>query len=259
MFFPDGRIVTIVGHCGSGKSEISINLALLLASSTEEESRPDVSEKLDEEVFDVDKKVYIADLDIVNPYFRSREKADFLIEKNIGLIMSAEDFPGVDLPYMPGNMSMIFDNENIKAVIDAGGDPAGARVLARYAGELKRGDYPVYCVVNGNRPLTKKPEEVIKYIGDIEGASDLRITGLINNTHLLGSTELEDIYEGASLVKEISERTGLPIVGHAVEKRFIEEIEDTNERIINGEKVPKRVLIAPIIPIEIFLNKPWEV
>ena len=234
MFFPKDRIVILVGHYGSGKSELAINLALLMAEEGE----------LKEGQSFVGGKTYLADLDIVNPYFRSREKADFLLSKNIEVICSAEDFPGVDLPYMPENLRILFDNPKVQGIIDAGGDPAGAKALARYAEEIKKGGFPVYCVINGNRPMTKTSEEAIKYIGEIEGAANLKITGLINNTHLLDGTKKEDILLGAELTEEISRMTEIPIIGHAVERRLISEMDG---------------LIAPIIPIDIHLKKPWEV
>ena len=234
MFFPEDRIVILVGHYGSGKSELAINLALLMTEEGE----------LKEGQSFVGNKTYLVDLDIVNPYFRSREKADFLMGKNIEVICSAENFPGVDLPYMPETVGALFDNPKTRGVIDAGGDSAGARVLARYAEDIKKGGFPVYCVINGNRPMTKAPEEAIKYIGEIEGAANLKITGLINNTHLLGETEEDDVLRGAVLVEEISKRTSIPVVGHAVSKEVIGEMESR---------------ISPIIPIDIHLRKPWEV
>ena len=232
MFFPDSRIITILGHYGSGKSELAINIALLFAASKE--------------------TVYLADLDVVNPYFRSRESADFLMKKGINVISSAEDFPGVDLPYMPGNVVSMFQNPNAYGVIDAGGDPAGAKVLARYADDIRNAGGEVLFVVNGNRPMTKTYEDVLKYINNIEGSSGLRVSGLINNTHLMNNTEIQDILEGAKLVKEVSGKTGIPVAAHMVTKDLIPEI----DRITDTENP---IDMSKVFPIDIFLGKPWEI
>ena len=234
MFFPKDRIVILVGHYGSGKSELAINLALLMSQSGETKEGNSL----------VWEKTYLADLDIVNPYFRSREKADFLLSKNIDVICSAEDFPGVDLPYMPENLRVLFDNPKVCGVIDAGGDPAGAKVLARYAEEIKKGGLPVYCVINANRPLTKTSGDAIRYIGEIQAAANLKISGLINNTHLLGETVEEDVLRGAELVNEISRETGIPIVAHTASESIASELQGK---------------LNPILPIEIYLRKPWEI
>lgn len=242
MFFPSSRIATIVGHYGSGKSEIAINIALLFAAKNMTKDTKGVE---DTKVIK-NTKVYLADLDIVNPYFRSREAADFLLEKNIEVIQSAEDFSAVDLPYMPSEIEKIFQDENCYGVIDAGGDPAGARVLARYSDKLTRAGAEVYFVVNANRPLTKSSDEAIKYMNDIQGAANIRITGIINNTHLLNKTEARDILSGVTLAEELSERTGIPVVAHAVEKSLADELE-------RSDVIPK------IFPIDIHLRKPWEI
>ena len=239
MFFPKGRIITIVGHYGSGKSELAINIALLLAAEKK------TGEGLDESApFCLDKSVYLADLDVVNPYFRSREAADYLKERGIKVIASAEDFPNVDLPYMPETLAAIFHDRDSLAVIDAGGDPAGAKVLARYSDNLRKNDAEVAFILNANRPSTRAAEEAIRYIRNIEGACNLRITGIINNTHLMRATEVEDIYAGANLANLVSEETGIPIIAHAVDRRLINSVSE----------IPKEL----ILPIDIYLKKPWE-
>lgn len=256
MFYPNSRIVVIVGHYGSGKSELAINLALLQSAIMNQQQSIQDKVRAEGDISAARKSIYIVDLDIVNPYFRSREKADFLMSQNIGVISSAEDFPAVDLPYMPGEIAKVFKDEETMAVIDAGGDPAGARVLARYAKDIKDSGAQVYMVINGNRPLTKEPGEIIKYMNDISGAANVRINGIINNTHLLGKTEPEDIYRGALVAKEVSDLTGVPMVGHAVEKSLIPQVEFRNAGIKTGGS--DEVVIEPIIPIDIYLKKPWE-
>ncbi len=225
MFLDLPRITVVTGHYGTGKSEFSLNLALFLKEG-------------------FDGKVYLADLDVVNPYFRSRGKENLLAEKGIKVISSGEAFPDVDLPYMPGTVSTILQDKEARGVIDAGGDPAGARVLARYAESLKEEKAALVFVVNANRPSTKTPEEALKFLRAIEGASNMKVTGLVNNTHLLNATGAEDIIRGAGVTKALSEMTGIPLLCNAVEEALVDE-------------VPKE--IGTVFPIRVHLKKPWEV
>ena len=149
---------------------------------------------------------------------------------------------------MPEEMASIFQNENTLAVIDAGGDPAGARVLARYSNDLKKNKAEVYFVLNANRPFTKTVSETIKCIRDIEGAANIRITGILNNTHLMGKTEIEDIRAGASLAVEVSRETGIPVVAHAVSRDLLNST--LKDFIMKAE--------SKVFPIDIHLKKPWE-
>ena len=267
-FTPDSRIVTLVGHYGSGKSELAINIALLFAdekkigeglfesapfslsglNSREQASLNSRDRTSIEPVDASDVNVCLADLDVVNPYFRSREASDYLKSKGVKVIASAEAFPNVDLPFMPEEMASLFQNENTLAVIDAGGDPAGARVLARYSNDLKKNNAEVYFVLNANRPFTKTVSETIKCIRDIEGAANIRITGILNNTHLMGKTEIEDIQAGALLAEEVSRETGIPVVAHAVSRDLLDSA--LEEFLIDAESI--------FLPIDIHLKKPWE-
>ena len=221
------RITLTLGHYGSGKSELAINLALGLIEASEDD-------------------VYLADLDVVNPYFRSREQIKLLSEKGIKVVSSAEDFPDVDLPYMPETMSAIIQNRHVKGVVDAGGDASGARVLARYALRISEESHSVLMVVNANRPSTRTPLMVIKYIEEIQQASSLKITGLVNNTHLLNHTEPSDIIKGAGLVQEVSEATGIPIMFHCAPSWLLRESPEELEQI------------KPLFPMGQYLKKPWE-
>lgn len=231
------RITAIVGHYGSGKSELAVNYALKLA----EENR-----------------VMLFDLDIVNPYFRSRECEDLLTSAGIKVGSSAEAFRDVDLPYMPPELSVIFQNKEITGVMDIGGDPAGARVLARYAENLNRaieeGDGELWCVLNGNRPMTKTAEAAAKYVTDISLTAGVPITGLINNTHLLNHTTREDVERGIELTCKVSELTGIPVVFSSV-KRSIADGMLTEAMLTDGTLGYN---CSYIFPMDIYLKKPWE-
>lgn len=218
------RIQIITGHYGSGKSEFAVNLALKYAKDN--------------------LKVALADLDIVNPYFRSSEKKE-LLESN-GIRVIATSFSGaMDLPAVTAEVMSIFDDKSYKGIIDLGGDPEGANILGRYEPQLEREDFDLWCVINANRPETNTAERAISYMDFIEKASRQKISGLVNNTHLCRETEIEDILKGAKLVEEVSKLSGLPVVYHVVENKFMDEV--------------RNELVGDILPIEIYMCKPWEI
>ena len=232
------RITAIAGHYGSGKSEISVNYALFLAQKLREQAEETGMEA---------KQVTLFDLDIVNPYFRSRECQGILTANGVKVTSSAEAFPDVDLPYMPPELTALFQNQDQIGVLDIGGDPAGARVLARYGVELnkviKAGEAEFWCVINANRPMTKTLDEARFYVQKISDTAGVPVTGLINNTHLFGETETEDIYRGEALVNAVSETMGIPVVFHTVPRGLMDQLDHD---------------LGAILPMDIFLKKPWE-
>ena len=195
MIFDDKRIRIIVGHYGSGKSEFSVNYAMQLAKQNK----------------DPNKKVAIADLDVVNPYFRSREKEDFLAQIGVESFSSPLKNSTLDLPAVSAEIRKPVIDETYEYVMDVGGDDVGARVLGSIKDIMKKSDYDMFLVINANREYTTNADEVIRYMHSIMGASGLNITGLINNTHLLWDTRTEDILKGEKLAKEVSEKTGIPL------------------------------------------------
>lgn len=216
------RLTVVVGHFGSGKTEFSVNLALELAK---------------------DHPTALADLDVVDPYFRSRECKELFDSRGIQLISSSQNCVDADVPSMPAEVMRLFDDERLYGVLDIGGDASGARVLARYRRRLKACGAEVICVVNANRPLTDTPEKAVSYVRSIEAAVGLPITGLVNNTHLCTETELEDILTGAKLLTEISKETGIPIVCHMASEALAQAAEQS---------------VRPVFPIQVYMKKPWE-
>ena len=195
MIFDDKIRRIIVGHYGSGKSEFSVNYAMQLAKQNK----------------DPNKKVAIADLDVVNPYFRSREKEDFLAQIGVESFSSPLKNSTLDLPAVSAEIRKPVIDETYEYVMDVGGDDVGARVLGSIKDIMKKSDYDMFLVINANREYTTNADEVIRYMHSIMGASGLNITGLINNTHLLWDTRTEDILKGEKLAKEVSEKTGIPL------------------------------------------------
>ena len=218
------RIQIITGHYGSGKTEYAVNLALQLAEKYE--------------------NVALADMDIVNPYFRSYEQAKRLEDAGIRVIVTS--CGGIaDIPAINPEVLSIFQQEKWTGVLDIGGDPIGARVLARFAPQLKTEDFDLLFVLNANRPETKDVESALQYMRDIERECRQKVTGIVNNTHLCGETTAEEILKGARLAQELSERTSLPVIHHAVQRKFVEQVQDK--------------LSEPGLPMNIYMKKPWEI
>ena len=217
------RVSIITGHYGTGKTEFAVNLALQLAG--------------------LNHQVMVADLDIVNPYFRSRERRDLLQEAGIRLISSSQACSDADVPALPAELLTILENRDITGVLDIGGDPVGARVLARFNDKIVPEDYQLIYVLNANRPEVRTPEAAIAYLRGIEATTSLTCTGIVNNTHLCGETTAEEIRKGARLAETVSQETGIPVLCHVAEERFIPELSDLSE---------------PVFPITIHMKKPWE-
>jgi len=217
------RISIITGHYGTGKTEFAVNLALALTGE--------------------EKKVMLADLDIVNPYFRSRDRRDMLENANVQLISSSQACSDADIPALPSEILTILENRNIRGILDIGGDSAGARVLARFWPKIVQEDYQLIYVLNANRPEIREPQNAIAYLRGIEAATGLTCSGIINNTHLCGETTPAEIRKGAALTETVCQETGIPILCHVVEERFTENLSDLEE---------------PVFPITIKMKKPWE-
>lgn len=191
------RITVLTGHYGSGKTELAVNLAVDAARL----SAPAYA------------KVALCDLDIANPYFRSREKAGFLREMGIDLVSNAfEQDITEDLPAVSARINAPLQNPRCRAILDVGGDHGGARVLVQFRELLLGEDSQMLLVVNGNRPETANPEGVLEHLRQIRDEAGIPFKGLVNNTHLLSETRPEDILRGHRLCREVREASGIPIL-----------------------------------------------
>jgi len=186
------RITVFAGHYGSGKTNIAVNYALLLSEKGE--------------------KVSIADLDIVNPYFRTKDSATVLENAGIRLISSPYANTNVDTPALPPEIYALFAQKETKGVIDVGGDDRGALALGRFVPALKNvNSYEMLLVINCFRPLSKNPEDTVEIMKEIEVACGLKFTGIANNSNLGEITTVEDVLSSVSYAEDISKYTGLPI------------------------------------------------
>ncbi len=187
----DRRISIFTGHFGSGKTEVAINFALKLKEKWEQ--------------------VAIADFDIVNPYFRTADSRAYLEERGIGVIAPLYANTNVDVPALPPEVNALFENRDVRVVLDAGGDPIGAKVLSRYRDWILKDEYDMFLVVNARRPMTDTREKIEEMAYAIMESSGLSITGLVNNTNVLEHTTPEHVLSGQRLIEGVSQRLKIPV------------------------------------------------
>ncbi len=199
------RITLLAGHYGSGKTNIAVNMALEL-------------KKLHE-------NTAIADLDIVNPYFRTLDSKNELEAAGIRLIVSPYANSSLDIPALPQDMYAIVDDESMYSIIDVGGDDRGALALGRLSRMISdENNYDMFLVINRYRPLTPDAQSVQEVLQEIEEAGRLKFTGIINNSNLGAETDAECILNSVKFAEEVSQLTGLPVVLTSVEEKFMDEL-----------------------------------
>lgn len=199
------RLTLFAGHYGSGKTNIAVNYAMLLAEEG--------------------KKVCVADLDIVNPYFRTKDSERELNEKGIDLISPRYANSNVDLPALPAESYRLVQDRSVYGVMDIGGDDRGAYALGRFAGAIKaENDYRMAFVINRHRPLTSTVEDTVEIMREIEAAAGIRFTCIVNNSNIGSETTRELFEESIAFAEAVSRATDLPIWLHTVEKSIAEGI-----------------------------------
>jgi hypothetical protein len=205
--------IVLTGHYGSGKTEIAINLA--------------VEKKA------VMKKAAIIDLDIANPYFRSREMSGMFHEMGIELISNAYGYDITsDLPALSPLIGRCLTNGIVGCIVDVGGNDSGARVLNQYRKQLHESSASFYIVVNVYRPETDDPQKITEMIRSIQDETGQRINGIINNSNLLKSTSAGHIIDSIGIVAAASEQSGIPVVAHCCEEKFCEALSPVCETIL---------------------------
>jgi len=220
----DKRITVFTGNFGSGKTEVSLNYALHLRKDRE--------------------KVVIVDLDVINPYFRSREKEQLMEEQGIEVIYPKK-LKYADLPIITADLKRLLHNEEYYGVIDVGGDKEGATVLGSIADSVQAAKYELNLVVNTKRPFTSNAEGIIKMKDQIEFAAKMNVDNLICNINLGQDTQLGDLKEGYPIVKKAADKMNIPI-------KFISVREDLKESSL------KLNYEEEIFTIKRFLKNPWD-
>lgn len=200
------RVLLLCGHYGSGKTNIAVNLAQAI-----KREYPTVT---------------LADLDIVNPYFRSKDSAAELEEAGIRLICSNYANSNVDIPALPPDLYALTDDRRMRAIIDVGGDDRGALVLGRIVPAiLEENDYEMLMVINCYRPLTRDAASTLEVMREIETACGIQFTALVNNSNLGVETTAEDVLASVSYANEVAAMSGLPVVMTTADQKLQSELE----------------------------------
>ena len=201
------RLTLFAGHYGSGKTNIAVNMAFELKKLTD--------------------NVVVADMDIVNPYFRTKDSQKEFEEAGIKLIASAFAGSNVDLPSLPQEMYALTDDKSSHAILDIGGDERGALVLGRYASQIKEeNNYEMLFVFNACRPLTPDADSALEVMREIEWAGKIPFTGIINNSNIGEETTPEIVLSSLEKANELSEKAGIPLVMTSVHSKIFPSLEN---------------------------------
>ena len=216
------NITIVCGHYGSGKTNLSVNLAMDAARNGQ--------------------KVTLVDLDLVNPYFCSSEYSEILEKNGVRVISPLYAGTNLDIPAIPPEISEIFDDDG-SVILDVGGDDAGATVLGRLAAKLETTGYEMLYVINRYRALAAEPETAAELLREIERASRLKATAVVNNSHLKQLTCPEDVLNSLEFARETAERLSLPLKFTTAPKWLAEKLSG----------------IDRLYPVEIYVRTPWEI
>lgn len=169
--------------------------------------------------------VAVADLDIVNPYFRTKDSLEDFKERNIRLICSEYANSNLDIPALPQDMYAITDDRTLKVILDIGGDDRGALALGRLAPQInEENNFEMLMVINKFRPLTPDADSTIEVMREVEGAGGIRFTGLVNNSNLGEETTAEDVLKSVEYADSVSKASGLPVVMTSVKEDLFNEL-----------------------------------
>ena len=217
------RLTLLCGHYGTGKTNVAVNLALALRRQGDE--------------------VTVADLDIVNPYFRTMDSADAFEHAGIRLICSRFANSNVDLPSLPSDLQVITHRRDSRVVLDIGGDDSGATVLGRLAPAIREEDsFEMWMVINQYRPLTRDVPSTIEVMEEIAAAAKLPFTGIVNNSNLGEETSPEHVLATMEYAEAVAEAAGVPLVMTTVAQPLAAEL---------AGKIPN------LFPLELQHNKPF--
>ncbi len=212
-----------LGHYGSGKTELSLNVALGAAAQG--------------------KRVALVDLDIVNPFFRSGEQGELLRSAGVELIAPLFVGTTVDIPALPAQVGSVFTGAFDTVILDVGGDPAGATALGRYHRELSAAKPWVRCVANAQRPLSATAQDITALARDMEARGRVRISALVNNTNLMGETTAGLVLQGGRIVAEAAALLGVPVEFTMARRDLCPQLAQLGA--------------ANVMPIDLYTHPPW--
>lgn len=215
------KYTLICGHYGCGKTNFSLNLALDLAAAGE--------------------KVTVVDMDIVNPYFRSSDYDSLLESRGIRLIAPRYSRSTLDIPSLPAEIASTFEDDGGYVIVDVGGDDAGATALGRFASAINAFDHDMLYVINKYRPLTEDAPDAAALLGEIEAASRIKATGIVNNSHLMMYTTAQTVRDSLSFADETAAALGLEIRCTTAPRDRVGELTD----------------VKNIYPVDVYVKTPW--
>jgi len=231
-------LTIFVGRFGSGKTEIALNYALALARDRRNRSdpaQPDPGRP--------SRPVLLIDLDIVTPYFRSRETAAALGEQGVEVIAPSIVGQHLDTPAITPQIRGAIEQVERPVVLDVGGDRQGARALGQFSGAIRRRGYVMHFVVNPYRPFTQTVRGLADSISEIEAGARLRVDSLVSNPNLMDETTVEQLVEGAAQIEEFAQELGLPVAFVCVDQRWVGAPE--LERLARPTLALKRHFVTP--------------
>ena len=215
-------LTLVCGHYGTGKTNLSINLAVECAREG--------------------KDVVLVDLDIVNPYFRSSDYADILRKENIKVVGPIFANSNADTPSLPAEMGTVLADTSKTVIVDVGGDDVGATALGRYADIISKRGYEMIYVINRYRSMTSTPEDAAEILVEIERACGLRATSIVNNSHLKQITTAETVLDSVHFADCTAKMLGLPISFTTAPRGVADALNN----------------IPNVYPIDIYVRTPWE-
>ena len=199
------RVTLFAGHYGSGKTNVALNYARHLKA--------------------LGREVALADLDIVNPYFRTKDSAALLAAEGIELVVSDFANSNVDFPALPKEVYAVVSDRSRSLVIDVGGDDRGALALGRWRDDiLSERDYAMLAVVNFSRPLTRTPAAALEVLREVEAAAGIPFTGLVNDTNLGPETTAQYVRDSAAPAAELARMLGVSVAFTCAERRLSAEL-----------------------------------
>jgi hypothetical protein len=231
----DNALVIFAGRFGSGKTETALTFARTLARDTASEP------------------VILIDLDIVTPYFRSREMAEAFREYGVEVVSPAVIGQHLDTPAITPQILGAIQQEQRPTVLDVGGDKQGARALGQFSAAINQRGYQMHFVVNPYRPFTDTVAGLTSAIAEIEESARLKVTSLVSNPNLISETTLQDIVRGHELVEGFAQTIGLPIAFICIERRWAAVMG------LNGSSGAGPVQFSqPVLVLERSFVQPWE-
>ena len=219
------RIKIFVGSFGSGKTEIAINYSIYFRKSHTQ--------------------VAIVDLDIVNPYFRTREEKNALNLKGVKVVAPEGKLTYADTPLISPEIKGLIQNSDYHLILDVGGDDTGTVVLSNFKSFIEGSDYEMLLVVNPYRPFTQSVPQIQQMAQEIENSSRLKISGIVSNPNLSGQTDEKIIKKGHILIKQAAQKLNLPIKFICIDERFSQKIKQGNFE-------------ESIFYIKRFMHLPWN-